>query len=82
MLVVQQIPGVAWYTLVLLEAFAVTGMFAFPTGSLAPICQAPGKRHPRQHETLQFTRRSWWTIRDSPEQCRALGIQSWRPLFT
>ncbi len=74
--VVRSISGVHWYTLVLLEAFTVTGVLAFPSRSLAPICQALGKRHPRQNETLQLTRRNWWTIRDSPDQFRAHGCKS------
>jgi hypothetical protein len=78
---VQQIPGVQWHTLVLLEAFSVTGVLAFPTRSLGAICQALGKRHPRQDETLQLTRRNWWTIRSSPDQFRALGMQVWLPPF-
>jgi len=32
------------------RAFTVTGVLAFPARSLAPICQALGKRHPRQNE--------------------------------
>ena len=32
------------------------------------LCQALGKRHPRQNETLQFTRRNFWTIRSDPDR--------------
>jgi hypothetical protein len=77
--VVHNRPGVDRYALVLLEAFTVVGVLAFPTGRLAAIGQALGKRHPRQDETLQFTRRNWWTIRDNPNQFRSLGMQVWLP---
>jgi hypothetical protein len=76
---VHRIPGVDWYTLVLLEAFTVVGVLAFPTDGLAAICQALGKRHPRQEETLQFTRRNWWMIRDDPNRFRVLGMHVWLP---
>ncbi|MFF3624799.1 hypothetical protein [Streptomyces sp. NPDC002467] len=77
---VRSIPGVAWYTLVVYEAFEVTGVLAFPP-DLAEICRALGKRHPEQSTSLQFTRRNWWTIRDDVETYRQLGMRVWLPPF-
>ncbi|WP_327243005.1 hypothetical protein [Streptomyces sp. NBC_01320] len=77
---VRSIPGVDWYTLVVYEAFDVTGVLAFPP-DLAEICAALGKRHPGQSTTLQFTRRNWWTIRDDAETYRQLGMRIWLPPF-
>jgi hypothetical protein len=74
---VYQIPGVELYALVIFEAFRLVGVLVFPTHGLSPICEALGKRHPRQHEQLQFTRRNWWTIRDDPERFRKLGMRVW-----
>lgn len=74
---VHRIPGVELYALVLLEAFTVSAVLVFPTDNLAPICQALGKRHPDQHDQVQFTRRNWWSIRDDPGRFRALGMLVW-----
>ena len=79
---VHPIPGVELYTLVIFEAFAVAGVLVFPTDALAPICTALGKRHPRQHEQLQFTRRNFWAIRDNPTKFEALGMRVWLPPLT
>jgi hypothetical protein len=76
---VYRIPGVALYALVLLEAFAVTGVVVFPTDNLGSGCAALAKRHPDQDEQLQFTRRNWWAIRDNPDRFRALGIRICAP---
>jgi hypothetical protein len=76
---VHRIPGVELYALVLFEAFAVAGVLVFPTLDLAAICAALGKRHPRQDETLQFTRRNFWTICDDPGRFIRLGVQLWLP---
>jgi hypothetical protein len=78
---VRQIPGVEWYALVLFEAFAVVGVLAIPTDRLALIGRALAKRHPSQHETLQFTRRNLRAIQDSPNEFRALGLLMWFPPF-
>jgi hypothetical protein len=78
---VRQISGVEWYALVLFEAFAVVGVLAIPTDRLALIGRALGKRHPSQHEMLQFTRRNWRAMRDSPNEFRALGLLVWLPPF-
>lgn len=77
--VVHRIPGVELYALVMFEAFAVTGVLVLQTTDLAEICAALGKRHPRQDETLQFTRRNFWTIRDDPDRFRQLGMRVWLP---
>lgn len=78
---VHRIAGVDWYALVLFEAFTVVGVLIFPMGELGSICQALGKRHPRQEDALQFTRRNWWTIRDAPDRFRSLGVRLWLPPF-
>lgn len=74
---VHHIVGVELYALVLFEAFAVTGVLVFPTTQLGPICAALGKRHPRQAETLQLTRRNFKAILAAPETYRALGVRVW-----
>jgi hypothetical protein len=79
---VHQIPGVELYALVLFEAFAVVGVLVFPTADLTEICAALGKRHPRQNETLQFTRRNFCAIRDNPERFRRMGVRIWLPPLT
>jgi hypothetical protein len=76
---VHRIPGVERYALVLFENFDIVGVVAFPTDNLAQVCAALGKRHGRQHETLQFTRRNWHTIRDETPRFRRLGVQVWLP---
>jgi hypothetical protein len=76
---VHLIPGVPLYALVLFEAFEVTGVLVFPTTDLTEICAALGKRHPRQDETLQFTRRNFSAIRDDPQRFRRLGLRIWLP---
>ncbi|KUO16416.1 hypothetical protein AQJ91_36055 [Streptomyces dysideae] len=77
---VRTIPGVDWYALVVYEAFAVTGVLAFPP-DLTEICATLGKRHPAQSTSLQFTRRNWWTIRDNADAYRQLGMRIWVPPF-
>jgi hypothetical protein len=77
---VKSVPGVQWYVLVLLEAFDVTGVIAFPP-DLTVICASLGKRHGVQERTLQFTRRNWWTIRDDPDRFETLGTRVWLPPF-
>ncbi|WEO92753.1 hypothetical protein A6P39_000670 [Streptomyces sp. FXJ1.172] len=77
---VRSIPGVRWYALVVYEAFAVTGVLAFPS-DLTEICSALGKRHPGQSTSLQLTRRNWWTIRDNADAYRQLGMRIWVPPF-
>ncbi len=51
-------------------------MFPF---DLTAICQALGKRHPNQQQTLQLTRRNWLTIRAEPDRFRELGVTVWLP---
>jgi hypothetical protein len=79
---VHAITGVAWYALVLFEAFTVAGVLVFPTTGLAPICGKLGKRHPAQDQQIQFTRRNWLAIRDDPAAYRALGMRIWLPAPT
>ena len=87
-------PGKAWvnehyvrtpagadrYALVLFEAFELIGVLIFPP-QLAAICEALGKRHGDRDVSLQFTRRNWWAIRDTPDRFWALGVQVWLPPF-
>jgi len=77
---VYRIAGVEWYALVLFETFAVTAVLAFPQELMA-IGAELGKRHPRQDETLQLTRRNYWAMRGSPHRFRSLGMQIWLPPF-
>lgn len=76
---VQRIPGVPLNALVLFENFVIVGVLVFPTDNLARICAALGKRHGRQHETLQFTRRNWHTVRSDAPRFRKLGMRVWLP---
>jgi hypothetical protein len=78
---VRSLPGVAWYALVVIEGFRVSGVVAFPPG-LGPICRALGKQHGDQDMTLQFGRSNWLAIRDHADQFRALGMRVWLPPFT
>jgi hypothetical protein len=78
---VYRIQGVELYALVLFEAFTAVGVLVFPMDLLSPICAALGKRHPRQDEQLQFTRRNWWAIRDNSDRFRDLGVRVWLPPF-
>ena len=78
---VHRIPDVELYALVMFEAFAVTGVLVFPITNLTGICAALGKRHPGQDETLQLTRRNFWTIRDDPDRFRRLGMRVWLSPF-
>ncbi len=78
---VHRIPGVELYALVLFEAFAVVGVLVFPTSNLAAICAGLAKRHPRQEETLQFTRRNFCAIRDDPGRFQELRMRVWLPPF-
>jgi hypothetical protein len=78
---VYRIAGVELYALVLFEAFAVVGVVVFPMTALSPICAALGKRHPRQDEQVQFTRRNWWAIRNDPASFRQLAMEVWMPPF-
>jgi hypothetical protein len=73
---VHRLPGVDWYALVLFENFAPVGVVAFPP-DLTAVCGALGKRHPRQDEELQFTRRNWLAIRDDPDRFVCLGVRLW-----
>ncbi len=75
---VRSLPGVDRYALVLFDAFTVIGIVMFPP-DLTQIGAALGKKHPNQHDTLQFTRRNWWTIRDDPRPVRSLGVTVWLP---
>lgn len=75
---VHRIEGVDWYVLVIIEAFVVSGVLAFPA-DLAPIGAALHKRHPDQTITLQFTRANWRAIQADPRRFRALGMRVWLP---
>ncbi|MGH4013862.1 MAG: hypothetical protein ACRDSL_08010 [Pseudonocardiaceae bacterium] len=77
---VHRIEAVYWYVLVIIEAFAVRGVLAFPV-DLAPIGRALGKRHSSQDTTLQFTRANWQAIQSDPHLFQALGLRVWFPLF-
>lgn len=61
-----------------LARFTATAVLMFPAG-LTSIGAAMGKRHPDQGETLQFTRRNWWSVRDDPGLYRGLGMTVWLP---
>jgi hypothetical protein len=63
------------YALVIFEEFAVVGVLVFPTSGLSSICAALGKRHPRQEEQLQLTRRNWWKVRDAVKRFEALDMR-------
>ncbi|MBL7490355.1 hypothetical protein I6A60_11355 [Frankia sp. AgB1.9] len=76
---VDRVDGVDLYALVLFESFTVVGVLVFPTRGLAAIGAALGKRHLRQDETLQFTRRNFHAIRDDPDRFRGLGVRVWLP---
>jgi hypothetical protein len=78
---IRRIEGVRWYALVVFEAFAITAVLAFPP-QLTLIGAALGKRHPRQDETLQLTRRNYWALRENADQYRSLGMRIWLPPFT
>lgn len=71
--------GVAYYALVLFEAFTVTGVLVLPTARLSAVHAELGKQHPRGKAELQFTRRNWQTMCDEPDRFRALGVRIWRP---
>ena len=77
---VQPIPGVAWYTLVLFEGGAATGVVSFLL-ELEPACAPLGKRYPSQDKMLQFRRRKGWNIWDDAERFRALGLRVWVQAF-
>jgi hypothetical protein len=77
---VYRIPNVQWYCLVLFEDMRVAGVLSFPN-DLTAICAVLKKRHPRQDETLQFTRRNWWAIRDDPDRFRSLRMRVWLPPY-
>ena len=72
---VQEIPGVAWYALVLTEDFTAIGVAMLPLDRLAPIAAALGKKHGTTDTTLQFARVIWLAIRDDPDRFRALGAR-------
>jgi hypothetical protein len=74
-----RIPGVELYALVVFEAFSVAGVLVYSTTGLTQICAALGKRHPRQDEELQFTRRNFAAIREDPVRFRQLGMRVWLP---
>lgn len=78
---VQTIPGVDRYALVLFEDMHPTGVLTFPP-DLAPICSALGKRHPRQGKTLQFTRRNWLQMRDHADVFTRIGMRIRLPPYT
>lgn len=75
---VKCVPGVDWYTLVVIEDFTVHGVLAFPS-DLTTVCAALGKKHPRQDVELQLTRGNWLAMRDHPDRFRALGMEIWLP---
>jgi hypothetical protein len=77
---VASIDGVDWYVVVLFEAFDVVGVAGFPS-DLAEVCRRLGKRHGDQDRTLQFTRRNWLSIRESPQQFVDVGMRVWLPSF-
>ncbi|WP_020663178.1 hypothetical protein [Amycolatopsis benzoatilytica] len=77
---VRRIDDVDWYVLVLVEAFTVVGVLAFPM-NLAPIAAALGKRHPDQERKIEFTRANWLTIRSDSRRFRTLGMRVWLPPF-
>lgn len=78
---VRNLPGADRYALVLFEAFTATAVLIFPP-DLTAIGAAMGKRHPHQGETLQFTRRNWWSVREDPDRYRELGMTVWLPPFS
>ncbi|MFI6762807.1 hypothetical protein ACIBF5_27105 [Micromonospora sp. NPDC050417] len=77
--VVRAHPDVAFYALVLFEAFSVTGVLILPTAQLGAVHLELGKRHLRGDAELQLTRRNWQTMRDEPARFRALGVRIWLP---
>ena len=80
--VVRRVQGVEWYALVLFEALTVIGVLAVPTGHMAMIARALGKRHAGQDEMLQLTQRNWCAIRDNLHVYKDLGARVWLPPFT
>ncbi|GAA2845547.1 hypothetical protein Acy02nite_47040 [Actinoplanes cyaneus] len=72
-------PEVAYYALVLFEAFTVTGVLVLPIAQLSAVHAELGKRHSRGEGELQLTRRNWQTILDDPERFRAHGVRIWPP---
>ena len=77
---VQSLPEVEGYALVLIVALQPIGVLLFPP-DLTPICTALRKRHGFTDVTLQLTQVNWNTIRDQREQFEALGMQIWLPPF-
>lgn len=72
---VVRVSDVAWYALVVIEDFAVSGVVVFPTERLVQVAAALGKRHGNTDNTLQFTRANWVSIRDDPALYRRLGCR-------
>jgi hypothetical protein len=77
---VASIDGVDWYVVVLFEAFDVVGVVGFPN-DLGEVCRRLEKRHGDLDRTLQFTRRNWLSIRESPHQFVEVGMRVWLPPF-
>lgn len=76
---ITRISDVDLYALVIYEDFCVAGVLVVPCTELAAVGALLGKRHGRQDETLQFTRRNWSAVASAPQAFTRLGVLVWVP---
>lgn len=66
--------GVDLYALLVVEALDAKCLLVFARDNLANVCSLLGKRHPNQHETLQFTRANYQSIIAAPTTFAVHGV--------
>lgn len=67
------------YALVIFEEFDLSAVLIFNRKTIGDVCTQLGKRHPRQDQELQFTRRNFLAILDQPETFERLGVFVYLP---
>jgi hypothetical protein len=67
--------GVDDYALVFFEDLLPLAAIVFPRATLGAVCRDLGKRHPRQDELLQLTRRNFQHIRSKREAMALHGVR-------
>lgn len=67
--------GVDDYAIVFFEDLLPIAAIIFPRTTLAAVCADLGKRHPRQDEVLQLTRRNVQDIRSNAEAMANHGVR-------
>ncbi len=68
------VPGLDRYALVVIEAFELSGVLCVDIGSVAATCARLGKRHPKQHTSLQLGQANWRQLVTERSAFETLGV--------